>query len=173
MSTSAKDDLYLVLRVPSSAEASQIKAAYRALVREFHPDANPHRPLEAEARIKDIIEAYAVLSDPQKRAQYDLDLRSSRFQTSLSTGSTALLTRVRLALQLSGDECAGRLGLTTSAFAELEARDAIPSSPVQGRTFVFLLDSAALALEKRGEMASARDLRLDLERKRARQAVLR
>ena len=173
MSSSSNDDHYAALRVQPSADAAQIKAAYRALVRQFHPDANPHCAAEAEARIKEITEAYRVLGNPQKRAQYDLDARARRFQSSTSSSSGALLTRVRCALQLSADECAARLGMAGAALTELEARDAVPSSPVQSRTFQFLLDCAAKVLEQRGDTSSARELRLDLERKRGRQAMLR
>ncbi len=171
MSTPLKDDLYATLRVQSSADPLQIKTAYRALVREFHPDANPHRREEAEARMKDITEAYGVLGDPHKRAQYDLDRRVSQIQMPIGTG--ALITRVRVALQLSADECAERLGIGSATFSDMEQRDLLPNSPVQRRTFVGLLDAAAICLEKRGEAMAARDLRLDLERKRARQSILR
>ena len=173
MSTPFKDDLYAALRVDSSADAAQIKAAYRALVREFHPDANPHCRVEAEARIKEITNAYGVLGNVEKRAQYDLEVRTLRAGLQIRASPGALLTRVRVALQLSADECAERLGMTSSVFHDFEEKDALPSSPVQSRTFAFLLGSAAIALEKRGDSTGARDLRLDLERKRARQAVLR
>ncbi|BCM90132.1 chaperone protein DnaJ 1 [Abditibacteriota bacterium] len=173
MSTPLKDDLYATLRVQSSADLTQIKTAYRALVREFHPDANPHRRQEAEARMKGITEAYAILGDPQKRAQYDLDRRLILAEIQMPINPGALLTRVRVALQLSAEECAERLGMGTATFADLEQRDALPTSPVQSRTFVGLLDAAAISLEKRGELMAARDLRLDLERKRARKAILR
>ncbi len=173
MSTPFKGDLYAALRVRSSADAAQIKAAYRMLVREFHPDANRHRPVEAEARIKEIIEAYAVLGNSQKRAQYDRDARTIRAGASMSAATGALVTRVRVALNLSGEEFAARLGLTLPMFMELEAQDALPASPVQSRTLAALVESAAQALEERGGRDGARDLRLDLERKRARQAVLR
>ena len=173
MATPLKDDLYATLRVQPSADPDQIKAAYRILVREFHPDANPHRRAEAEARMKDIAEAYAVLGNPQKRAQYDLDRRVMLSQERMPVAKGALVTRVRVALQLSADECAERLGMGGAAFSELEQRDALPTSPVQSRTFVGLLDAAAICLEKRGEGTAARELRLDLERKHGRRAIFR
>lgn len=173
MATPLKDDLYATLRVNSSADPNQIKAAYRILVREFHPDANPHRRVEAEARMKDIAEAYSVLGNPQRRAQYDLDRRVILSQERMPIATGALVTRVRVALQLSADECAGRLGMGVAAFSELEQRDALPTSPVQNRTFIGLLDAAAICLEKSGEGTAARELRLDLERKRGRRAIFR
>jgi len=63
-------DYYHVLGVPKSAALPDIKKAYRKLARKYHPDLNPGDKT-AEARFKEIQEAYAVLSDPKKRAQYD------------------------------------------------------------------------------------------------------
>jgi molecular chaperone DnaJ len=63
-------DYYLVLGVDKGAALPEIKKAYRKLARRHHPDLNPGDKT-AEARFKEIQEAYAVLSDPKKRAQYD------------------------------------------------------------------------------------------------------
>jgi len=66
----AKRDYYEVLGVSRDASQEDIKKAYRKLAREYHPDVNKDDPQAAE-KFKEIAEAYAVLSDPEKRAQYD------------------------------------------------------------------------------------------------------
>lgn len=65
-----KRDYYEVLDVPRDAGEAQIKKAFRRLAREFHPDVNQEDP-EAEAKFKELAEAYEVLSDPDSRAAYD------------------------------------------------------------------------------------------------------
>ena len=62
-------DLYDVLGVARDASADDIRKAYRALAREHHPDVNADP--EAEERFKEVAGAYEILSDPQKRTQYD------------------------------------------------------------------------------------------------------
>src|SRR5210317_763588 len=63
-------DFYQVLGVSKDASVSDIKKTYRSLARQFHPDSNPG-DAAAEARFKEISEAYSVLSDEQQRAEYD------------------------------------------------------------------------------------------------------
>ena len=69
MATTPKD-LYGVIGVPKGASAGEIKKAYRKLAREYHPDRNPGDK-EAEERFKEVQHAYDVLSDAEKRKQYD------------------------------------------------------------------------------------------------------
>lgn len=66
----AKRDYYEVLGVGRDADDAAIKKAYRALAKKYHPDMNPG-DAEAEKKFKEASEAYAVLSDPEKRRQYD------------------------------------------------------------------------------------------------------
>ena len=67
---SAKRDYYEVLGVGREASADDVKGAYRKIALKNHPDRNPG-DAEAEARFKEAAEAYAVLSDSEKRQRYD------------------------------------------------------------------------------------------------------
>ncbi len=68
--TASVRDYYEVLGVPRDAAPEAIKSAYRKAALQHHPDRNPGNA-EAEARFKEAAEAYAILSDPEKRARYD------------------------------------------------------------------------------------------------------
>ncbi len=69
---STKKDYYDILGLPKGAGVDEIKKAYRQLVMKYHPDrVEPAKKKGAEERFKEISEAYAVLSDPQKKQLYD------------------------------------------------------------------------------------------------------
>ncbi len=76
------EDYYQVLGVEKKASSDDIKKAYRKLAVKYHPDKNPGNK-EAEEKFKKISEAYAVLSDPEKRKQYD-NVGSDTFHRSYS-----------------------------------------------------------------------------------------
>ena len=65
-----KRDYYETLGVDRNATQEEIRRAFRRLARRHHPDVNPGDP-EAEARFKEVAEAYEVLRDPERRAHYD------------------------------------------------------------------------------------------------------
>src|SRR5215218_4968496 len=62
-------DYYKILGVERGASAEDIKKAFRKLARKYHPDVS--KEADAERRMKELNEAYAVLSDPEKKAAYD------------------------------------------------------------------------------------------------------
>jgi molecular chaperone DnaJ len=74
----AAKDFYQVLGVSEKATPAEIKKAYRKLAKQYHPDANPNNP-QASDTFKQISEAHAVLSDPEKRQKYDTMRRLGAF----------------------------------------------------------------------------------------------
>ena len=176
-------DLYAILNVPPIASDEQIKAAYRHLVRLHHPDANPERRAEAEGHIKQIIEAYGILGDAPKRARYDAQRRLAAVENAESARSSAhqrshgepesLLARVRWTLNIDSHEFAAQLGMADAVLLDMEGRDAIPTTPVQKRTFIHLCQRAAQALEIKGRHSDAEDLRITLRNKTAQTHIYR
>jgi len=73
----AKRDYYEVLGVTKSASADEIKKAYRKVAMQYHPDRNPG-DAAAEEKFKEAAEAYEVLSDQDKKAQYDRFRRQAK-----------------------------------------------------------------------------------------------
>jgi len=90
-------DYYKVLGVPRTASATQIKQAYRILVKQFHPDIN--QTSSAAERTKQLNEAWAALSDPQKKMSYDMDIKTheSGQQNSASSQGTSTKRRTESA----------------------------------------------------------------------------
>jgi len=81
-------DLYELLEISPRASQDVIHAAYRALARNYHPDINS--TAEAASRIRQLNEAYGVLSDPQDRARYDLKCARARRYERLTRGDPDL-----------------------------------------------------------------------------------
>ncbi len=83
-------DPYVVLGVPRTASADQVRAAYRTLGARYHPDRHQGNPLEelASAKMAEINRAYEVLSDPARRAAFD-SARSSGFSPGAFPGAAA------------------------------------------------------------------------------------
>src|SRR5215467_13156615 len=75
MTTDGEDDYYEVLQVSDAAEPETINRVYRMLAQRYHPD---NRETGNEARFRAITEAYQVLSNPEKRAQYDATNQNRR-----------------------------------------------------------------------------------------------
>lgn len=71
MNNTPKKDYYNILGIERNADEGAIKKAYYKLAQKFHPDKNPDNREEAESKFKDIAEAYGILSDSQKKQQYD------------------------------------------------------------------------------------------------------
>jgi curved DNA-binding protein CbpA len=76
MQKKSTKDLYKLLGLPREASQDDIGQAHRKLVRKYHPDANPEDP-RAEERFKEVQQAYEVLSNPDKRQEYDKGLHTS------------------------------------------------------------------------------------------------
>ena len=78
----AAKNYYEILGVSKTATADELKSAYRQLAKKYHPDvfanASEQEKKDAEAKFKDINHAYEVLSDPQKRAAYEIGRASCR-----------------------------------------------------------------------------------------------
>ena len=99
-----KRDYYEVLGVDKGADDATIKKAYRQLAKKYHPDMNPGDK-EAEKKFKEASEAYAVLSDPDKRRQYDqldiLLLKEEELEVdSAASTSVELTSQIFLAIFL-------------------------------------------------------------------------
>src|SRR5579871_4699517 len=99
-------DYYKILGVSKSTNAEDLNKAYRKLARKYHPDVNPGDKT-AEARFKEINEAYEVLSDPDKRHKYDTLGPNWQEQFGFNPNSSA--ARTRTYTPPSGPGASGRM----------------------------------------------------------------
>lgn len=183
-------DHYQTLGLSDSATMEEIKSAYRSLVRLHHPDANPHDREASEVLMKAVLTAYATLSDPTKRAAYDNDLKLRAYEAMQNGGKVrvthhaptqvapsglpaSLVGKVRTALGQNAEEFSAKLGITETVLAGFEAKDSIPQSPIQMRTFAHFVEEAAKQLEKEGKVGDATDVRMAFSRKKANRNFMR
>ena len=116
-------DLYGVLGLPRDASGDAIKAAYRALARELHPDANVANDIKAgdaggeerAQRLREVNQAYETLGNPQARAAYDCDLARQRVDTRRRYSIFAASTLATFALTMTAVSFAVRWHLEASA----------------------------------------------------------
>jgi curved DNA-binding protein CbpA len=116
-------DYYRLLGVRRDASTAEIKSAYHRLARRYHPDINPGDPA-ADARLKAINEAAAVLLDPQRRARHDAQLRARH--RDITSAPPPLRRRsgrrtMTVGLHLGPIRLSAQLGGVDDLLAELEA----------------------------------------------------
>lgn len=89
-----KKDYYRILQVPPTSTLEDIKKAYRILSKRYHPDLNPDMRVYSDEKMKELVEAYSALSNPDKRAEYD---NQPHFQIRKSRKSTRHMTKADVA----------------------------------------------------------------------------
>lgn len=114
---SQQKDYYKVLGVAESISEDELKKVYRKLAVKYHPDKNPGSAKQAEAKFKEISEAYYVLSDAKRRAQYDQMRKYGGAQASNFAGAQGFNFEDLLRQYSSGGR--GRGGGRYSAFSDI------------------------------------------------------
>jgi molecular chaperone DnaJ len=158
----AKKDFYEVLGVSEKATPDEIKKTYRKLAKQFHPDANPTNP-KASERFKEIGEAYSVLSDAEKRKQYDQMRRLGAFT---GFGRTASPPRpgstgpdVHADPGLSFEDLQGGFGNISDLFSSLfdlgkkTAQGARRRGPEKGQNVEYVVEVPFLSAALGGKVA--------------------
>lgn len=154
-----KRDYYTVLGVDRGAAKDEIKRAYRRLAKKYHPDLNQENQKESEEAFKEVSEAYEVLSDPQKRANYD---RFGHAGVNFGPGgfSWSDFTRYGDIEDILGDFFAGLFGGT---FGYTRSRGGSGSSGLGGSFFEEIFGRASSAPADRFGPIRGSDLRYDLQ----------
>jgi molecular chaperone DnaJ len=144
MATATSKDYYQVLGVSEKAGADEIKKAYRKLAKQYHPDANQNDPRAAE-RFKEVGEAYAVLSNEDKRKQYDQMRRMGPFtgfggaaQGQGGFGGQAGQGGVRFTMDDLGDM--GGLGDLFSSIFDFGRKRRQPTGPERGHDVEYTVE---------------------------------
>ena len=113
----ANRDYYEVLGIDKNATEADIKRAYRRMARKYHPDLNKEHPKEAEENFKKVNEAYHVLSDADKRAQYDQMGHDAFRQAAQNGGGPDQEVSAELAVLISAALVAEQAVLTSAIFS--------------------------------------------------------
>ncbi|RKY85307.1 J domain-containing protein [candidate division KSB1 bacterium] len=125
MNLNSNEDYYKVLGVSENATAEEIKKAYRKLAKKYHPDSHPGDK-SAEEKFKQISEAYSVLSDPKKRAQYDQLRKYGTFAGSGSSPFTGFdfsnIGNIKFEWATSAEEPSFHNNETFAGFSDLFSR---------------------------------------------------
>jgi molecular chaperone DnaJ len=155
MAATATKDYYQILGVPESAKPDEIKKAYRRLAKQYHPDANRNDPQAAE-RFKEVGEAYSVLSDEQKRKQYDQMRKLGPFATfgmggGARPGGAPGGFETRFEFQDLGD--IGGLGdIFSSFFDRGRRRRTREPGPARGRDIEYMVEIPFLTAARGGKI---------------------
>ena len=158
-----KKDYYSVLGVRPKASQEEIKAAYRALAKKYHPDKN-RGARDASERFKEVGEAYAVLSDPKKRKHYDQMRRLGAFGVGQRAGGDSG-AGPRSSPQTPGysfEDLQGGFGnisdLLSSLFGQTATQPGQPTSgdqsvPTRGRHVEYVVDIGFLTAARGGKIS--------------------
>lgn len=146
-------DYYKILGVAKNADSDEVKKAYRKLALKYHPD-KTNGDKEAEAKFKEISEAYAVLSDPEKRKQYD---------TFGSTGFRQRYSQEDIFRGFDMNDILRQFGFGTSGFSSSGFRSARGTGGQQGFNSFFQQNSAgSRGCGSCGQPAKGQDLTYQL-----------